>query len=419
MLKNAHTVELLRIAKSEALFAGDFESTLQAITEGAARALDVQRVGIWFYDDTRTSIRCADLFESPKGVHSTGLELFAQDYPSYFRALEENRVIDAHDAHTDPRTCEFSASYLDTLGIGAMLDAPIRVRGEMVGVVCNEYLGAARQWSAEEAAFGGSMADFVALAREVRDRILAEDALRQEVSARVRRERLAALGEMSAVVAHEVRNPIGAIYNSVSLLRRMVDCTDDVKALLAVLEEESQRLIDLTDNLLDVARPVDARLDTCDLVPVVERAVTVVRRQPRYAERELLIDLHLPAVGLSIFSDANLLHRVIVNLVTNAVEATPLGSRVGISVRAVGDGTASIAFTNPGEPLPPEQASRIFEPFFTTKAVGSGLGLAIVRQLMTTLRGRVDFHCEDAEITFTIFLPTSDKRSASMPPGAL
>jgi signal transduction histidine kinase len=102
--------------------------------------------------------------------HSDGAELSAEDYPKYFEALSEEHIIAADDAHSNPHTREFSESYLTPHGISSMLDAPIRLAGEMVGVVCSEHVGPPREWSWEERSFITSVADFVASAMEAQER---------------------------------------------------------------------------------------------------------------------------------------------------------------------------------------------------------------------------------------------------------
>lgn len=146
------------------------EETIARLTEAAVQGLGVARASVWFYDEARTSIRCADLFEREPSKHSSGLELAAASFPSYFAALQTERTIAAHDAHTDPRTAEFSAPYLKVLGIGAMLDVPVWVEGTMVGVVCHEHVGGALRWTSDDENFAYAMAGFVALAEERRRR---------------------------------------------------------------------------------------------------------------------------------------------------------------------------------------------------------------------------------------------------------
>lgn len=170
---------LAALARSE----GGGSSGLAPVTETAARMLDVARSSVWLYNADRTAIQCVDLFLRNERAHESGVELFAKDFPGYFAALREERTIAAHDAHRDPRTREFSESYLSPLGIRSMLDAPIYASGTMIGVVCNEHVGAARTWTVEEEQFAASVADFVALAIESARRADVEAQLRAMLAA--------------------------------------------------------------------------------------------------------------------------------------------------------------------------------------------------------------------------------------------
>lgn len=174
---------LMQLARSESLGRGELDKALREMTETASAVLDLARSSIWLYNADQTSIQCVELFLRKERAHESGIELFQKDYPSYFEALKEERTIPAHDAHTDPRTACFSEGYLTPLGINSMLDAPIRVGGRMIGVTCNEHVGAARTWTAEEEQFAASIADFVALAIESARRRETEEQLRAMVEA--------------------------------------------------------------------------------------------------------------------------------------------------------------------------------------------------------------------------------------------
>jgi GAF domain-containing protein len=163
-----HTRVFVDLMSQRSLFLGDVERTIARVDEAAAQTLECGRVSTWFYDDKRSLIRCADLYEAPMRKHSSGAELAAKDFPGYFRALGHERTIAAHDACTDPRTSEFSEVYLKPLGIQSMLDVPIWANGRMVGVVCHEHTGPKRNWISDEENFAFLMANFVALALENR-----------------------------------------------------------------------------------------------------------------------------------------------------------------------------------------------------------------------------------------------------------
>ncbi len=189
---------LVALARSKAIARGDLGGALKEITEASARTLDAERASVWVFTQDRKMIRCLDLFERGSDSHSSGAELTAHDYPNYFRALEEDRTIAAHDAHTDPRTREFSSSYLTPLGITSMLDAPVRGSGRVEGVICYEHVGPKRRWHYEESHFAGSLADLVSFAMEARVRRRAE--LLQEGRSKVL-ERVAAGAPIEEVLS--------------------------------------------------------------------------------------------------------------------------------------------------------------------------------------------------------------------------
>lgn len=161
-----HLATYVELMAQRDSFLEDARGTFKRITETAASTLDIERVSIWFLDNAQSKITCDDLFIRAKREHSAGVELFAKDFPAYFRALKTERTIAAHDAHTDPRTSCFSEVYLAPLNIGAMLDVPIWHKGKMLGVVCHEHVGGSRKWNSDEETFAYLMSNFAALAIE-------------------------------------------------------------------------------------------------------------------------------------------------------------------------------------------------------------------------------------------------------------
>jgi len=161
---------VLKLSKSATLHDGDLAIALQEITESAAKTLGVERASAWLFDRDKPVLRCLDLYEQSDDRHSSGMELPIAAYPEYFRAVRTEQVIAAGDARRDPRTSEFTASYLVPLGITSMLDVPIRRRGQMIGVLCCEQVGPARQWTIEEIAFCASIAAIVSLAFDAEER---------------------------------------------------------------------------------------------------------------------------------------------------------------------------------------------------------------------------------------------------------
>jgi diguanylate cyclase (GGDEF)-like protein len=163
--------ELARIWKR---YEGDPDGAIRAITETAARALRVARASVWLLSEDTRELSCTDLYEAAENRHSNGIVLGAADFPTYFAAMLEEETIAADDAHTDPRTSEFSAPYLTPLGIGAMLDAPIRTGLRLVGVLCHEHIGPARPWGIGERKDAAFLASLASLTLELKNRAYRE-----------------------------------------------------------------------------------------------------------------------------------------------------------------------------------------------------------------------------------------------------
>ena len=170
---------LTALTKGQVLQSEDLGQAFRLLTETAARSLGVERVSIWRYSEDRTAIRCVDLYQLGPDRHSAGAELQAVLYPAYFHALATSEAIVADDAHSDPRTCEFSATYLGPLGITAMMDIPVHVHGRLEGVLCHERTGSPVPWMPEDRLFSIAIANLIALALEQRERCRTEAALRE------------------------------------------------------------------------------------------------------------------------------------------------------------------------------------------------------------------------------------------------
>jgi PAS domain S-box-containing protein len=170
---------LVELARNKSLYRGNLQVALREITKAAANTLEAEAVGAWLYDEGRTKLQCLDLFHRSTSEHSAGCELAAADFPTYFKALEEDRTIAADDALLDVRTRELAEPYFNDSGTASTLDAPIRLGGQTIGVICVEQRGIARHWTVEEQNFAASLADLVSLAIEASERDRAEIALRQ------------------------------------------------------------------------------------------------------------------------------------------------------------------------------------------------------------------------------------------------
>jgi signal transduction histidine kinase len=220
----------------------------------------------------------------------------------------------------------------------------------------------------------------------------------------VRKEQLAAVGELSAVVAHEVRNPLAIISNAVATLRRSGIGDADRETLLGILDEESSRLNRLVGDLLRYARPVNVERQLVSLRELVERGMTL-------AEGKIGLDAELVEAEPvdRVWADANLVRQVIDNLISNAVQAMSGGGVLTVTlVNLDKDGVrgVEIQIQDTGEGMDTQVRARALDPFFTTRPSGTGLGLAIVARIVDAHGGVLEIDSKSgAGTVMHVFLP--------------
>jgi signal transduction histidine kinase len=251
--------------------------------------------------------------------------------------------------------------------------------------------------------------------------------LREAQRELTRKEQLAAVGELAAVIAHEVRNPLAIISNAVAGLRRRDIAHDDRETLLAILKEESSRLNRLVGDLLRYARPVNVQRQLISVREIIERILTTTGLRD-----SMTIDLREEGEIHSIWGDPGLLRQVFDNLIENAIQA--MGGHSSEAITAVGGTTVTRALSitmrgskrdsvegvhvdvrDTGEGMDPHVRLRAKDPFFTTRPSGTGLGLAIVDRIVEAHDGEISIASRPgAGTTVTVFLPIG----APVPPSS-
>ena len=360
--------------------------------ELAARAIRVERVGIWLFVEDRSAIRCVALYERGTNEHSEGAILRVADFPNYFAALQIRKAVPAELAATDPRTAELAAAYLLPLGVSSMLDAGIYRNAELVGVVCHESVGQPREWTTEDRDFAGSVSDLLAVKLEAAKAEELRAACRTQEDRLLRLDKADAQAQLAAGVAHDFRNLLTVITGHTEMLTGRTDLPADVQGQLRAVAEAASRGTELVQELLEFARPngrppVALHLGeaTTGFLPVL-KATLGAARPIDYAPP--------PALGRALVNKTDYC-RILLNLVTNAGDATPAGQAVGIRVRPIkateGAGPEShyimLEVADRGAGMDEATARRAFEPYFTTKPKGTGLGLPTVRKLLDRAGG--------------------------------
>lgn len=222
----------------------------------------------------------------------------------------------------------------------------------------------------------------------------------------VRASKLAVLGELAAVMAHEIRTPIGILRSSAQMLAREPGLSSEAQELTGFIESETERLNRLVSTLLDSARPRAPKLQPTDLHAIIRHSADLLAAQAD--KKGISISLNLDERHALVAADAEQMTQVLLNLMLNALQILPRGGLVAIATHEdAGKLVVEIADNGPG--IPPEELARIFDPFFTKREGGVGLGLAVVQQIITVHGGKI--HAGKSSLggaLFTITLPIKE-----------
>jgi len=229
-----------------------------------------------------------------------------------------------------------------------------------------------------------------------------------------RADRLSALGQLSAGLAHEIRNPLGAIKGAVEILQDDYPAGHPKTEFFAILLKEVNRLNDVLTNFLSFARPVNPHLTPVDVRGVVSALEGLISGQARGRRVQVFTSFH--SGPSRVMADETLLKQAFLNIMLNALEAMPEGGDLAISTRLGWETAASGAdlrpewletvFDDTGPGIAEEDLGRIFDPFFTTKKDGTGLGLAITHRIIENHQGTIRVMSQRGKgTTFVITLP--------------
>jgi signal transduction histidine kinase len=223
-------------------------------------------------------------------------------------------------------------------------------------------------------------------------------------------ERLSVLGELSAVLAHEIRNPLGSIRGTAEILKDDYKPGDRKHEFLEILLKESDRLNRVVEDFLRLSRPQPLRLALCNIGEELRSIIMLVAAEAK--DREIRLEVHADE-SLEIGGDRDRLHQAFLNIILNGLQAVPDKGSLIIEAHFLA-GTPEqepgleIIFKDSGPGVPENFRRKIFEPFFSTKEDGTGLGLAIAKKIIESHSGRINVISEPEKGTsFRVYLPSA------------
>jgi PAS domain S-box-containing protein len=219
-----------------------------------------------------------------------------------------------------------------------------------------------------------------------------------------RAQRLAAMGQLAAGLAHEINNPLQAIHSNLELVQDFDLEPDEQKARLDVIHHEIDRLAELSQRVLDYARPPDDTRYPISITSLMNKTLALVNKQLQLAHIQVTTDF--PADLPSLSAVPGQIAQVLLNLTVNAIEAIGDGGHLHVTAGVEGDMVA-LAMTNDGPPIPEKYMEHLFEPFFTTKPGGTGLGLPICHSIIEQHGGTISVEnlADDGGVMVTVRLP--------------
>jgi len=413
---------LAAVALNGYLTRGAVRELAGELTEAAARALQVERVGVWLFDKEEKELVNVDKYVLSTGEHSSGGLLLEKEYRNEFEALKEAKYVAADDPLTDPRTAGYVEGYLKPNRITAMLDAVIRRGGRSLGTLCFEHVDRPHHWEEDEISFACQLADQMALTVSNREYRQVEREKLQIEEQYYQAQKVESIGRLAGGVAHDLNNLLSPILGYAEMLRE--DMPNDDRNIGAVNEilNAGIKARDLISQLLAFSRKQTLELKRIDVNKVLESFSGLLRRTIR---EDIEIKYYLASTPLTVMADVRQLEQVIMNIAVNAADAMPNGGELSIeTTRAVLDeeyatmhkGTKPgeyllLTFSDTGFGMDGDTLENVFEPFFSTKGEqGTGLGLATVYGIVKQHDGNIWVYSEPGRgTTFKIYLPLAAK----------
>ncbi len=428
---------------------------LTGLTAGGAAGLGFNRAILLLIDEEEQMLR-AEMAVGPESAEQAGqiwadiaqrhytLEDFLADYDSLpppserplhnlvqqlvfpmdetdilpMSAIAARQTVHVKPTDSDQRTAQ---KLCQLMGSEEFVVAPLVVKDKAIGAIiaCNAITG--QPISEPDVQLLTGLANHAALAidsahtyEELRRRVEELDSAYRQLEAAqqevVRAEKLSTIGQVTAVVAHEIRNPLTTIGGFARAISRHPDNAQRIKRDADIIIEEVQRLEAILQNLLDFTQPAKPDLVLHDVKPLIENIGEIVRQDAE--AYDVVVHIDIPAGLPEIYLDENQLHQVILNLTRNSLEAMLDGGELYIGAQRSDDGI-EIRITDTGEGIPEEHINQIFDTFFTTKRTGTGLGLTLTQGIVREHGGELHVHSQPGEgstfvITFPI--PTENKQ---------
>ncbi len=408
----------LMLVKDRTIYEGSLAETAEQVTATATQALAVERATVWILEATSHTLYCLDSYERSGDRHTQEATLSQTELPTYFEALEREQVIAAAQVQQDAHFQELVANVLTPRCVTSRLDAPIRTKEGLAGVVSIEHVGPSREWAPDEQQFAQALANFMALVLEAARRRESEDAL--AVAKTAAEDATKAKAEFLANMSHEIRTPMNGVIGMTDILAR-TPLSETQHHYVETIRNSGDTLLTLINDILDFSKIEAGKLEiqatAIDLRDVVESTVEQLAERAQRKGLQLLAEYE-PSVPAAVIGDPIRIRQILTNLLGNAIKFTQQGDvRVQVTVDPQQTGEAGplivkFAVIDTGAGISPEGQAKLFQSFSqvdgssTRVHGGTGLGLSICKQLSELMGGAIGVQSVIGQgSTFWVSLP--------------
>jgi K+-sensing histidine kinase KdpD len=391
----------LKIVQDSDIESGNRTVAFEKLLKVTASTLRVSRVSIWLLDSSEEILKLDKLLEREKGTFTSGIELKASDFPSYFKFFKDGKALLADNAHTNPYTFEFSEVYLKPLDIHSMLDIPIRSKGSLVGVLCCENTVEKRLWSKEDVFFGCMIGELIS-------KILWIEKSEIQKAKLIQSSNLAGLGDVSSIFLHEIKDPLGVILGYSDVLLEAPDKFDENSVgMLKKIRFNAQKIATISNRVVNRVKNADHQKRSFEMNKCIQNVVDLCKVQRQFLnieiKNEFLDDISVLGSELDFFHTVS-------SLMKNSAEEIAESKLEQKWIRVFSkkdNGWLHVFVQDSGGGISEVMQKELFKRYFTTKPddKSSGLGLFICRQIMESNRGKISFEPEFPNTTFKISLP--------------
>jgi signal transduction histidine kinase len=394
----------------------DIDEILKLVLEGVTKNIGFDRARLYLVNEKRHVLECKMAVgvdeEKIKGIT---LPLDPED-SVVARSIFEKQPFIIPDASQDPRV---NPILKEKFNLHSLVVIPLLTKGKPLGAIAADHVEPGKNITSEILESAMTFAQQAGLAihnalmyqelkafsQQMEEKIQKTTAdLKKTEAQLIRSEKLAALGQLAAGIAHEIRNPLTSINILIHSLRQNISSGESRSEDFKVIEEEIHRINEIVDQFLRFAKPAPPHLERTEVTSIFEEILQLLR--PQMEKLRISVQKDFRSVPL-ITIDNEQMKQVILNLLMNSIQAMPEGGQFRLEGEVSKDGQwVELSIRDSGVGIPPEDMDKLFDPFFSTKEGGIGLGLSIAHRIIDQHHGKIEVTSNPNEGTiFTVYLP--------------